>query len=57
MEDEGGKEVDKGLISFASKLLVKSIIKDRRDKLRKIETSFKELEKGRDIVDEHIYVV
>lgn len=42
---------------FASKMLVKSIIKDRGDKLRDIEIFFKELEKGRGIVDEHIPTV
>ncbi len=57
LEDEGGKEVGKGMIPFASKMLVKSVIKDRRDKFRNIEMSFKELEKGRGIVDEHIYAV
>ena len=45
------------MIPFASKMLVKSVIKDRRDKFRNIEMSFKELEKGRGIVDEHIYAV
>lgn len=54
LEDEGGKESGKGIIPFAPKMLVKSVIKDRRDKFRDIEMFFKELEKGRGIVDEHI---
>lgn len=54
LEDEGGKEGGKGIIPFATKMLVKSVIKDRRDKFREIEMLFKELEKGRGIVDEHI---
>ena len=57
MEDEGGKEGGKGIIPFATKMLVKSVIKDRRDKFREIEMFFKELEKGRGIVDEHISAV
>lgn len=57
LEDEGGKEAGKGVIPFAPKMLVKSVIKDRRDKFREIEMFFKELEKGRGIVDEHIPAV
>jgi hypothetical protein len=57
LEDEGGKEGGKGIIPFATKMLVKSVIKDRRDKFREIEMFFKELEKGRGIVDEHISAV
>ena len=52
-----GKEAGKGMIPFGSKMLVKSVIKDRRDKFRNIEISFKELEKGRGIVEEHIPAV
>ena len=54
LEDEGGKEGGKGIIPFATKMLVKSVIKDRRDKFREIEMFFKELEKGRGIIDEDI---
>lgn len=42
---------------FTFKMLVKCIIKDRRDKLRDIKMLFEELEKGRGIIDEHIPTV
>ncbi len=42
---------------FASKALVKSVIKDRRNKTTGIEMFFKELEKGRGIVCKHIPAV
>ena len=30
LEDEGGEEGGKGIISFATRMLVKSVIKDRK---------------------------
>ena len=57
LEDEGGEEGGKGIIPFATKMLVKSIIKDRRDEFREIEMFFKKLEKRRGSVDEHILTV
>lgn len=39
LEDEGGKEGGKGIIPFATKMLVKSVIKDRRDKSERSKCS------------------
>ena len=46
-----------GIIPFAPEAFVKGVIKNRGDKFREIEMLFKELEKGRGIVDEHIPAV
>ena len=40
LQDKCGKEAGKGIIPFAPKVLVKSVIKDRRDKCRDIEMIF-----------------
>lgn len=37
--------------------IIKDIIKDRRYEFRDIEMLFKELEKGRGIIDKHILAV
>lgn len=45
MKNKGRKKTGKGVGTFTSKGLVKSVKKDRRDKFRDIEMFLKELEK------------
>ena len=57
LEDKGREKAGKRVKAFPSEGLVKSIVKNRRNKLRDIEMLLKELEEGRGVINEHILAV
>ena len=50
-------DVYKRQIPFASKVLVKSVVKSSRDKQGNVKVLLQKLEKGRDIIHEHALAV
>ena len=57
MKDKCREETGKWVEAFPPEGLIKSMIKNRRNKLRDIEMLLKELKEGRGVINEHILAV